>query len=52
MYIALAERFYWTPEQVDRLDPTYLEELIAKLTAVDHHEHEHNKPAKEKPTKS
>src|SRR4051794_15656674 len=31
--IALALRFGWTPEQIGRLDPDYLEELIARLQA-------------------
>lgn len=29
----LAMRFHWTPEQVGRMDPIYIEELLARLEA-------------------
>lgn len=31
--VSLALRFNWTPEQIGRFDPDYLEELIARLSA-------------------
>jgi hypothetical protein len=31
--IALAERYHWTPEQIGRLDPDFLEELGARFDA-------------------
>lgn len=33
LYVLLAERYHWTPEEVGRLDPDFVEELIAKLEA-------------------
>lgn len=33
MEVTLALRFGWTPEQIARLDPDYLDELIACLNA-------------------
>ena len=29
----LADRYRWTPEQIDRMDPDYLEELQARMRA-------------------
>jgi len=37
-YIVLAERYQWTPAEVQALDPDYLEELMARLAAEADHE--------------
>ena len=33
--VSLAIRFGWTPEQIGRLDPDYVDELLARLSAED-----------------
>ena len=33
IYIAVAERYHWTPEEFGRLDPDFLEELSAYWSA-------------------
>lgn len=33
LYVQFAVRFRWTPQQVNALDPNFLEELIAYLNA-------------------
>ena len=33
LYVMLAERHHWTPEQIDRFDPDFVEELMAHHTA-------------------
>lgn len=40
----LADLHHWTPEQVDALDPDYIDHLIARQSAqADHHKDEHDK---------
>ena len=34
MYVALAERHGWTPEQINRMDPDYIDELLVRLKAL------------------
>jgi hypothetical protein len=37
LYVLLADTYQWTPQQVDGLDPDFLTELLAKITArADH----------------
>jgi hypothetical protein len=38
LYVHLAEAFQWTPDQVDRLDPDFIVELIAKMNARAEHQ--------------
>ena len=39
----MALKFNWTPEQIGRLDPDYVEELQARMLAECHHEREQTK---------
>jgi hypothetical protein len=37
IYVTLADRYQWTPEQVDRMDPDFVDEMTAYMNAaVDH----------------
>ena len=44
----MAMRFKWTPEQVNALDPQYLEELLAFLAADARHTEKERKDAEAK----
>ena len=44
----MAMRFKWTPEQVNSLDPQYLEELLAYLAAEARHTEKERKDAEAK----
>ena len=47
-YVMLAERYHWTPEQVDRLDPDYIDELLMRMSAeADYQEAERKKQERE-----
>lgn len=39
----MALKFNWTPDEIGRLDPDYVEELQARLLAEYHHEREQTK---------
>lgn len=48
-YGMLAERYQWTPEQVDRLDPDYIDYLLARIAAEsDYQESERKKAERER----
>ena len=36
--MTLADRYHWTPKQVDRMDPAFVDELMAYQTARSDHE--------------
>jgi hypothetical protein len=41
VHLALADLYHWTPEQVEALDPDYVDHLIARQNAqADHHKAE------------
>ena len=48
LYVQMAMRFKWTPEQVNALDPQYLEELLAYLAANARHAEKERKDAEAK----
>ena len=33
LFVTLAERYHWTPEQICRMDPDFLEEVTARIRA-------------------
>lgn len=48
LYVMMAARHRWTPEQVNDLDPTFLEELLAYHAAEARHDEEQKKEAERK----
>jgi hypothetical protein len=49
VYVMLAERYHWTPEQVDRLDPDYIDELMIRISVeAEHQEIERKKQERER----
>lgn len=44
----MAKRFHWTPEQVNALDPHFLDELLAYQAAEARWDEEQNKEAERK----
>jgi hypothetical protein len=44
----LTERYHWTPEQIDALDPCYVDELFAFITASSAVERKHRPRPKRK----
>lgn len=48
LYVQMAMRFKWTPEQVNDLDPHYLQELLAYLAAEARHTEKERKDAEAK----
>lgn len=48
LYVAMATRYRWTPEQVNALDPHFIDELLAFQAAEARHEEEARKDAERK----
>lgn len=48
LYVMLAARYRWTPEQVNALDPHFLDELLAYHAAEARWEEEQRKEAERK----
>jgi hypothetical protein len=46
--VVLAKQFRWTPEQVDRMDPFFVDELMAYIDAEAEHQKELEKREKRK----
>lgn len=48
-YVMLAERYHWTPEQIDRLDPDYIDELLIRMSVeAEYQEAERKKAERER----
>lgn len=48
LYVILATRYRWTPEQVNALDPHFIDELLAYMAAEARHQEKEAKDAKAK----
>jgi hypothetical protein len=48
LYVLFATRYRWTPEQVNALDPHYIEELLAYQSAEARHDEQKQKEAEQK----
>ncbi len=48
MYVLFATRYRWTPEQVNALDPQYIEELLAYQSAEARFDEQRQKDAEKK----
>ena len=33
VYVSLAERYQWTPDQINDMDPDYIEDLLSRIRA-------------------
>lgn len=48
MYVLFATRYRWTPEQVNALDPQYIEELLAYQSAEARYDEQRQKDAEKR----
>ncbi len=48
LYVVLATRYQWTPEEVNNLDPHFLDELLAFQKAEERHNEKQRKEAEAK----
>ena len=48
LYVLFATRYRWTPEQVNALDPHYIEELLAYQAAEARYDEQRQKEAEQK----
>lgn len=48
LYVVMATRYRWTPEEVNALDPQFLEELLAFQRAEGRHNEKERKDAERK----
>ena len=48
LYVLFATRYRWTPEQVNALDPHYIEELLAYQAAEARYDEQKQKEAEQK----
>lgn len=48
LYVLMATRYQWTPEEVNALDPHFLEELMAFQAAEARHDEKQRKDAEAK----